>query len=104
MPRRSTKFRRTDAAVAVRVRGFEPLLNEGKILILIECLVVIAVGGGEFLAAHATAKFLEVERTVFVSVELVKRLGRSLLRFGKIDCAVVICVETFGGGRLVAFR
>jgi hypothetical protein len=45
----------TDAAIAVRVRGFEPLLDKSKIFVFVERLVMVAVGGGEFFAAQTAA-------------------------------------------------
>ena len=78
-PRRArpagVQFSRIDAAVAVHLRGFEPLFDNGKIFVFIERFVMIAVGGSEFLAAQTAAQFLEIEGAVLVGVELVESFG-----------------------------
>jgi hypothetical protein len=66
---RSAEFGCTDGAVAVRVRGFEALLDNSEVFIFVERLVVVMVGGCKFFAAQTAAQFFEVERAVVVSVE-----------------------------------
>jgi len=94
----------TDAAIAVRVRGFEPLLDKSKIFVFIERLVVVAVGGGEFFAAQTAAQFFEVERAVLVGVESGESVACGLLGLGKVHRVVVVAIETLHRGRLVTFR
>jgi ABC-2 type transport system ATP-binding protein len=84
---------RTYGAVVIGIGGLEPLFDRGKIFVLSQGLVVVRIGGREVLSAQASLQLLDVERAVFVMIELVEEVACRLLGLGKVHRAVIIGVE-----------
>src|SRR5215470_18684308 len=84
---------RTYGAVVIGIRGLEPLFDRGKIFVLGQGLVIVRIGGSEVLSAQAALQLLDVERAVFVMIELVEEVACRLFGLGKVHRAVIISVE-----------
>src|SRR6516225_11666568 len=84
---------RAYGAVVIGIGGLEPLFDCRKVFVLGQGLVVIRIGGTEVLPAQAALQLLDIERAVFVMIELVEEVACRLLGLGKVHGAVIISVE-----------